>query len=87
MCICGSPFFLGSTVNMVTPFVFAVLTLDQADAEARKMISDESVVEFYSHGRRPAGRIGFMTANCLPRRTPSRPMTMWGLQESGQTDK
>jgi hypothetical protein len=31
---------------MATPFIFVVLTLDQADAKAQKMIDDVSVVEY-----------------------------------------
>ena len=35
-----------SMLDVATPVIFAVLTLDQADAEARRMIGDVSVVEY-----------------------------------------
>nr|XP_015614257.1 uncharacterized protein LOC107279210 isoform X1 [Oryza sativa Japonica Group] len=37
---------LCSTLDVATPIIFVVLTLDQADAEARRMIGDVSVVEY-----------------------------------------
>nr|XP_025883150.1 uncharacterized protein LOC107281840 [Oryza sativa Japonica Group] len=54
---------------MVTPFVLAVLTLAQADTEARKMIGDVSVTEFSQLlTRQAAGRVNRVYDGELPPR-------------------
>ncbi len=61
--------FPGSTLNMATPFIFIVLTLDQADAEAWKMIGDVSVIEYSQLlTRQAAGRANLVYDGELPPR-------------------
>jgi hypothetical protein len=56
-----------SAVNMITRFVFAVLTLAQADTEARKMIGDVSIAEYSQLLTwRPAGRANKVYDGELP---------------------
>nr|XP_015629148.1 uncharacterized protein LOC107280246 [Oryza sativa Japonica Group] len=60
---------LCSTLNVATPFIFVVLTLDQADTEARRMIGDVSVVEYSQLlTRQAAGRANQVYNGELPPR-------------------
>jgi hypothetical protein len=64
-------------------------TLDQAEAEARRMIGDVSVVEYSQLlTRQAAGRTNRVYNGELPpRRIPKKLTTMQGLRESGCVDK
>ena len=74
---------------MATPFIFVVLILDRADAEARRMIGDVSVVEYSQLlTRQAAGRANRVYNGELPpRANPTRPTTMQDLRESERADK